>query len=294
MDFWLVLQLIIVGLFFFMFLRGSKLVWGVGLLTVVSAVLFNTILQIFGRSRTAEDLGFWFEVINGLLLGGAAFWLWGLLRPFLEGAEPAAEKQTPAAVPLVAVANPDGEVKLSRRAASMANDAGGYDLRLLHDQIRQNLGPDDVFDLIFDLEMVENEVVAPTRDMRQTILNIIDQAVERGQMSDLALAVERILTPVPPDHFPRVENLRADSPPTILRRWLLTFYDLAGIEQLAVELEVPWELLGIGSKQVKVRQLLLYLKRRSRLPDLLRILHRDLPALPAGEDGPAAGRDEAA
>jgi hypothetical protein len=165
----------------------------------------------------------------------------------------------------------------------MSNQASGYDLQLLHDQIRQNLGPEDILDLIFDLDMVENEVVSPTRDMRQTILNIIDLALEREQMSDLALAVERILTPVPPDHFPRVENLQVDTPSTILRRYLLAFYFVDDLEKMAAELDVPWDRLGLASKQGKVRNLLLYLKRRGRLPDLLAILHREQKTMSAGQ-----------
>ena len=100
----------------------------------------------------------------------------------------------------------------------------------------------------------------------------MDVAYEEGRMSDLALAVERILTPVPPDHFPRLERLNPETPSTVLRRYLLAFYFLSDLEALADELNIDWERLGLGSKQMKVRNLLLYLKRRGRLPELLDVM----------------------
>lgn len=284
----LVIQLILVAIFFVMFLRGSKLFWGIGLLTVIGAVLFNTVLGLFGRAELIASLGPWYGFINGVLMAGSAVWLLGILAPHLEGRwaiGQAAGSANQGLMAQSAARNPVDIQKLSDRAVSMAREASAYDLQLLHDQIRLNLSPEDVLDLIFDLEIAENDVIALTGDMRQTILNLINLAVEREQTADLALGVERILTPVPPDHFPRLENLRADSPPTILRRYLLAFYFLTDIEKMAHELEIDWERLGLGTKQNKVRHLLLYLQRRNRLQELIDLMQSHKNARRVQETG---------
>ena len=245
-----------------MFLRGSKLVWGVGLLTVSSAVLLNEFLNAFGREQMIADLGMWYNIIGGLIFAGSALWLWGLIRPSSveDTAAPATEKFTYQRPDRTHQTPESQEERLSRRAASMSREVDSYDRQLLYNQIWQNLSPDDVLDLIFDMDFVENEVVAPTKDMSQTIINVMDTAYEEGRMSDLSLAVERILTPVPPDHFPRLARLNEETPSTVLRRYLLAFYFLSDLQELVTELEIDWERLGIGSKQLKVRNLLLYFK----------------------------------
>ncbi len=271
MSFFLIFELAVIAIFFMMFLRGSKFVWGVGLLTVSSAVLLNEFLNVFGREQTITDMGLWYNVIGGLLFAGAALWLWGIIRPHAvaevepEGfvyQRPTRNHQT----------DESNEELLSRRAASMSREVSPYDRQLLYNQIYQNLSPDDILDLIFDMDLVENEVVSPTNDMSQTIINVMDTAYEEGRMSDLALAVERILTPVPPDHFPRLERLNEETPSTVLRRYLLAFYFLGDLQDMAAELDIDWERLGLGSKQMKVRNLLLYLKRRGRLAELLDLM----------------------
>lgn len=285
----LIIQLLIIAVFFVMFWRGSKLFWGIGLLTVIGAVLLNTIFTLFGRAELIESLGPWYGFINGVLMAGAAMWLLGVLSPYLGGrwgvGGPPSGGSFSTMEAAAAARNPRDIQKLSDRAVSMAREASAYDLQLLHDQIRFNLSPEDVLDLIFDLEIAENDVIALTGDMRQTIINLINLGVEREQTADLALAVERILTPVPPDHFPRLENLRADSPPTILRRYLLAFYYLEDIEKMAAELEIDWERLGLGTKQNKVRHLLLYLQRRNRLQELIELMQANKKARRVTENG---------
>lgn len=272
MSFLFVAELILIAFFFVMFLRGSKLVWGVGLLTVSTAVLVNEFLNVFGREQTIADLGLWYSVIGGLIFAGTALWLWGLIRPSTVSETPqdSFTYQRPSRN-THQTAESKAEL-LSLRAASMSREASAYDRQLLYNQIWQNLGPDDILDLIFDMDMVENEVVAPTTDMSQTIINVMDIAYEEGRMSDLALAVERILTPVPPDHFPRLERLNEETPSTVIRRYLLAFYFLNDIQEIAYELGIDWERLGLGSKQMKVRNMLLYLKRRGRLSELFGVM----------------------
>ena len=255
-----------------MFYQRSNFTWAVGFLTVTTAVLLNVLWVVFRLDDVSDSVGFWLQVVGGLVFGGAAIWLFGLLRPHMgDGFIPASggsQSQLGSASSNGSGSgsnNPDIESLLSERAVSMRNETSEYDRQLLFDQIMQNLSNEDVKDLMFDLEMAENEVVAPMRNMNQTIHNIIDLAAEREQTSDLALAVERILTPVPPDHFPRLSRISVDTPATILRRYLLTFYDLTTLQEISEELDIDWERLGIGSKQQKVRNLLLRLRRSNRL-----------------------------
>ncbi|MEM8857732.1 MAG: hypothetical protein AAGD96_05400, partial [Chloroflexota bacterium] len=56
-------------------------------------------------------------------------------------------------------------------------------------------------------------------------------------------------------------------------RYLLTFYALEELEEMSNELEIDWERLGIGSKQQKVRNLLLWIKRRNRDAELIEVMH---------------------
>jgi hypothetical protein len=275
MSFFLILKFLVVAFFLVMFLRGSRLVWGIGLLTVTSAVLLDTFLGTFGRDQMAERLGFFFYVITGALFAGAALWLWGLFRPL---AEPAPAR-TIAAAPLPTPRRSEHSHPTTWNEPRPADSSGtAFDRQMLFNQIRYRFSPDDVLDLIFDLGMNENDVIGYDQDMAQVIINVIDQAEERGQTSTLALAVERILTPLPPDHLPRLEKLSPDSPPIVLRQYLLTHYSLAQLEEMATELEIDWEQISGTGKKEKVRNFLLYLYRRNRLDDLLSLMQQPATA----------------
>lgn len=263
-----------------MFWRGEKLVWGVGLLTVTTAVLLDTFLGVVDQDALLSQMGFFYYILVGILMGGGLFWLVGLLRPQLLAQPPTHQTRQ-----FVSLRQPSQNAKTKLPddkpfdsvsapipGASMANEADLHDRKLLLDQIRQNLGPEDVLDLIFDLDIHENDVISPGLDMANIIINVMDHAYREGKMGELALAVERILTPVPPDHLPRLERITIDSPSTILRRYILAYYFLHEVEEMASELGVDWERLGIGSKQTKVRNLLLWLKRRNRLQELIDLM----------------------
>ena len=279
MNIFLTIQIVLIIFCLVMFYRRSDFTWAVGLLTVATAVLLNVAREIFSLDAALESAGLWVQMVSGLAFGGAAIWLFGILRPYMgDNFIPVAQ---PDADPVKfhwngaasSAANPADEQLLSRRAVGMRNEVSEYDRQLLFDQILQNLSNEDVRDLIFDLEMAENEVVAPMNTMNQTIHNVIDLAGERDQTSDLALAVERILTPVPPDHFPRLSRITVETPPTVLRRYLLTFYDLNMLQEMSESLEIDWERLGIGSKQQKVRNLLLWIRRSNRMSELIEATH---------------------
>jgi hypothetical protein len=276
MNLFFVLKIVAVFFFLIMFVRRANWVWGIGLLTVTTAVFLDTVFSVFGGADLLEQSGFFYYVVAGFLVGGAAVWLFGLLWPHLNLANanafrPRLSRQRPAP-PLPYTNELDNSVSQPRRGTSMANEATAYDRQQLYDQIRFNLGPDDVYDLIFDLEMNENDVLMPHATFTETIINIMDQAQEGERMGEMALAVERILTPIPADHMPRLDRLSSETPPAILRRYLLTFYFADQLRDMAQQLNVDWEQLGHDTKQTTVRTFLLYLLRRNRLPELIDML----------------------
>ena len=192
MTIFLVTGIALILFFLVMFYRRSDFIWGVGLLAISSAVLLGVTRVVFNLDGSSAMTGLWLQLISGLIISGIALWFLGVLRPWMgDGFFPVG----PDSQPSQAAVKLDGEQLLSRRAVGMSNSASEYDRQLLFDQIKQNLGLEDVLDLMFDVDMAENEVIAPTNDMTQTIHNMIDLALERDQISDLALAVERILTP---------------------------------------------------------------------------------------------------
>jgi len=260
MSIFLALKLIAVGFMLVMFIRRPSLVWAVGLLTVTTAVLLDAFLGTFGREELAGELGFFYPAINGALFGGAAVWIWGVLqRVIREGLAAPAPAAQPKAV------NP----KPAATASLAEADTAAFDRQMLTDAIRTRLGRADVLDLMFDLAIHENEVLIPGQTTSEFITALLDTAEQRGQTPALALAVERILTPPPPEHLPRLEKLSTDSPPTVLRQYLLAHFNLDALQQLALDLDVDWENLGGDSKKEKARSLLQYLYRRNRIHDLI-------------------------
>jgi hypothetical protein len=214
----LILKIATVLFFLVKFLRGNKLVWGVGLLTVTSAVLLDTFLGTFNREQMLGELGFFFYVFSGAIFGGAAVWLWGLLRPV---------STQSAAVPAASNLRPLESISVNQEPPAWNRPPAGetidtaYDRKMLYDQIRYRFSPDDILDLVFDLSMNENDVIAYQQEAHESIIRIINLAEERGQTGALALAVERILTPIPRETLPRLEKLNPDSPQTVLRYYLI-------------------------------------------------------------------------
>ena len=269
----LIVKLLVVIFFLIMFLRRPSVAWGVGLLTVTTAILLDTLLNTFDHVELQAEFGFFYYVVAGALFGGAAIWLWGVLRPFLNPSQPQA------------YANNRAKPQTAVPAAS-SNPSGGnnsaVDRQMVFDQIRTRFGYEDVLDLMFDMGINENDVMSLDQNINDLIIRIMDQAELNGQSGALALAVERILTPMPPENLPRLEKINADSPPTVLRQYLLAHYNLAELEQIAVDLDVDWEELGLSGKKGKVRNLLLYLYRRNRINELIDLMRLQIepPASP--------------
>ena len=259
--FWLILKLLTVLIFLIVFLRRPNLIWGIGLLAVTTAVLLDTFLGTFGREEMLTELGFFFYIIAGALLGGMTVWAFGWLRPYT-----APNSLTSSAA--LATHN--------KKRPAKANTA--FDRQMLFNEIRQRFSPEDVRDLIFDLGINENDVITFNQSIPDLIIALIDRAEDEGKAGAMALAVERILTPMPPENLPRPEKIDADSPPTILRHYLLAHYNLAELEAIATSLEIDWEQLDSNSKKSKVRSLLLHLYRRNRLFDLIDLIKPPPPA----------------
>lgn len=285
-----ILKLLVVLIFLIMFIRRPTVVWGIGLLTVTTAVLLDTLLGTFNREELLAELGFFFYVISGVLLAGAATWFWGVVRPWLpNGTEPVVAASHPAVAssPTPFPAAQPAETAAPRPAPKLPPPLpadhvdqfaeGGYDRQMLYEEIRRHFSHTDLRDLMFDLEINEMDVVTVGQSMDELIVRVMDAADQEGKASTMAMAVERILTPPPPEYLPRLEKLSADSPRTVIRHYLLAHYNMEQLQQFAVKLEIDWEQLEAGDKRDKTRDLLLYLYRRGRIDDLLSVM-RDAEA----------------
>jgi hypothetical protein len=254
-----ILKLLVVLIFLVAFLRRPRPFWGIGLLTVATAFLLDTFLNTFGWIAVQETLGFFFYVLIGALIGATAVWFWSLLRPLLGVANraPAAHPVVPP--PLRSTPRDDGR------------DTVAFDRRELYDQIHERLGTDDMRDLAFDLQLNENDIFPPGQTSTESIVRLMDVAEATGQSGALALAVERILTPIAAGDLPRVEKLTPQSPATVLRHYLLAHLSLDELAALAGGLGIDSEQLGNGKRDI-ARNLLLHLQRRNRLDELVKAL----------------------
>jgi len=263
MTWFLAVELTVIVIFLIMFLRRPSVIWSIGLLTVTTAVLLDALLDTFDSEALHTELGFFYFVIAGSLFGGAAIWLWGILLPFVDPfrSNPALEQENPL---------PSDSYQGGEKGEDEDN---AVDSQLLYQEIHDRFGREDVLDLMFDLNINENDVMTVDQKMSELISNIMEFARRNGQTSALALAVERILTPPPPDHLPRLEKISTISPPTILRHYLLTYSTLENLQQMAIELGIDWEQLDAGAKKEKVRSFLQVLYRRNRLAELVDLMH---------------------
>jgi len=293
MDFVLIIKLATVFLFLIMFLRGTRLYWGIGLITVTTAVLLDTFLTIFGRDEMLAMIGSFIYIINGALFMGGLLWLWGLLRPLRLHSAPDSGSGPPAARSAVGGRSATKQAAPAQAARERTGNARAhnvdtiFDRQMLYEQMRYRLGPDDLRNLIFDLAMNENDVVGLNQDASSMVLSLMDMAEERGQGGQLALAVERILAPLPAENLPRAEKISEDSPPTVLRHYLLGHYRQADLLALAGKLDIEWDDLPGDNRQSKARELLLYLMRRNRLADLVDQIRSD-----AADNPPAATQSD--
>lgn len=255
----LLVELLVVLFFLVMFIRRATPAWGIGLLTVVVALLLEALATVFGRNELLDMLGFFTWVIAGGLVAGAFLWLVGVLR---------GQVGTPAALTLNRFA--PRAVPEQREPSTLS--IAGFDRPFIYGQMRDNLGPDDLLDVIFDMGLNENAVISPGMDSSQAINRIIDDAIERGDTMLLATSVERCLTPIAPDHLPRRAKLSADTPHMVLRQFIIANYTLDQLHAMARKLGIEWDSLGTGPKKTRVRLMMLFLKRRSRMDELVALV----------------------
>jgi hypothetical protein len=245
MSWLLFLKLAVIVIFLIMFLKRPSVTWGIGLLTITSAVLLDALLGTFNEEELRAELGFFYYVIAGVLFGGAAIWLWGTLLPFISPIQGSPTSSS------------SKETTFQSNRVDQIDDLENTvtDGQMLYQEIRERFGREDILDLMFDLNINENDVMAVDQNLNTLINNIIE------------------ITPPPPDHLPRLERISADSPPTILRQYLMTHYRLHELEQMAIDLGIDWEQLDAGAKKEKVRSLLQYLYRRNRVGELVDLMH---------------------
>lgn len=260
-----ILKILVVLGFFVYFLRRPSFLSGIGLLTVATAVLLDTLIGTFNREETIAQLGFFFYVLSGLIVAGAAIWLVGVTRP-LWGQQPLLQNH------VTELKSPPIVTKPAPALVDELNDTP-IDKQMLYDEMHTRLGFDDLLDLMYDLQIYENYVMQMPQPATNLIVNIMDYAEANGLNHQLALAVERIITPPPPDHMPRLDKITIESPPTILRHFLLANYSFDNLIRLANVLNVDWEQLSRHNKKMFVRELLLHLERRNETPQLIATMH---------------------
>ena len=78
----LISKTLLIVFFLVMFLRTNKPAWGIGLLTVTSAILLDTFLGTLGREEMLEELGYFFYIIAGALFAGATIWFLAIMKEF--------------------------------------------------------------------------------------------------------------------------------------------------------------------------------------------------------------------
>jgi hypothetical protein len=271
MTIFLIIELAIVLIFLLMFLRRPSLVWGVGLLTVTTAVLLDTFFRTFSRADLLDEFGFFFYIIVGVLVGGMAIWTWGVLQSVRQAIAHQSAPATPT-MPAPTTTGKGTAVPPPPPPPEQPDNSAAFDRQMLYDEIRQRFGREDILDLMFDLGLNEADVVTADQNLNQLIVNIMDKAQANGQSADLALAVERILTPISPDLLPRPDKIDVHSPRPILRYYLLANYNLTELRQIAAHLGLDWEQLGSDNKKAKVRDFLLYLYRRNRIDELITLI----------------------
>lgn len=263
-----IFKLLIVLFFLYKFIRGGRLVWGIGLMTVTTALLIDTLTVTLGHEVITTRLGLFYEVLRGCMLAGGALWLFGLLRPQTITAPATIMPQSAAAPYTPPPPAPPAWTSTTQEASTPL----AVDRRMLYEQIRYRLSPEELLDALFDVGINENDVFNPTQDMTQIIVHLMDVAEAQGKSGDLALAVERILTDVSPETLPRLEKLSPDTPPAILRYFLLLHYSQEQLSALAAQLDITSELFTQGSKKSYVRQMLLHLYRRNRIAELVSLM----------------------
>jgi len=264
--FFLIAKIAIVAFFLIMFLRSSKTIWGIGLLTVTSAILLDTFLGTFGQEEMIEQLGFFFYVFAGALFAGAAVWLVGVVWPHLRSEQPDVEiADRPESEP----ADPDTAIP-SVEPIDLSQAPSEH--QALFEHINNSFTKDNIQDLTFDMRYVELLQSSREQDEGELLRTVFERAEKEGQSEELGLAVERIQNPLPPDHLPRIEKITTQSPPTVLRQYLVQNCSNAELESIAANQELDWEFDTDETINRNVRNLLLNVQNSNKTEELIGLL----------------------
>ena len=264
----IVAKIALVAFFLVMFLRSSKVFWGIGLLTVTSAILLDAFLSTFGRDEMVQELGFFLYAFAGALFAGAALWLWGILSPYLAAGSSSkvSREREEARTPV------DSDDASNGQSTAISSQPAGIEGQRSA-QLDQ-LSYEDLLDLEFDMgyrfiseENSENEKEELSRA-------IIGRAESDAQMDQLRLAVERIQNPLPPEHLPRIENITLDSPRTVVRQFMLANYNDEKLQQISSELGIEWSSIQGGTQKAQVRSLLLAIDKGDQKGELIDVMQR--------------------
>ncbi len=259
----LIAKSLLIILFLVMFLRTNKPAWGIGLLTVTSAILLDTLLGTLGREQMLEELGFFFYIIAGALFAGATIWFWAIVKDFVFAPKKAAETDD-----VSTDSGPESDGLDSHREDMIDSH------RQIIDRLQGNFTHDDLLDLIFDLGWFDDDLGLLQDENERFLISIIGMAEHRGQLDSLKLASDRMTTPIPPENLPRLEKLKHDSPPTLIRHFLLANYTLAELERMIEELDVDDD-IGISRlKNNNVRYLLSDLYQKNRIGALIELMQQ--------------------
>jgi hypothetical protein len=274
--FFLIAKIVTVAFFLIMFLRSDKVVWGVGLLTVTSAILLDTFLGTFGQEEMIQQLGFFFYILAGALFAGATFWLWGVLRPYTKS-KPQDHMQDDSLEP---VSYAPVEIVSSIEPAK--DELVEIEYPVLFESIRDKLSPDQVGDLSFDMGYFAELETTTSQDNDELLLLTVERAANEDRIEELELAIERVETPLPPEHLPRLEKIQPNSPPTVLRQYMVATYSSSELEQFSTDLGFHRASLQGETLNAQARGLLLFAENSSRKSDLIDLLREyDQDAQPA-------------
>ena len=274
--FFLIAKIVTVAFFLIMFLRSNKVVWGVGLLTVTSAILLDTFLGTFGREEMIQQLGFFFYILAGALFAGATFWLWGVLRPLVKS-KPQEHMQGDSSEP-----DSYAPVEIVSSVEPAEDKLVEVEYPVLFESIRDKLSSDQVGDLSFDMGYFAELETTSSQDNDELLLLTVERAAKEDRTEELELAIERVETPLPPEHLPRLEKIQPNSPPTVLRQYMVATYSSSELEQFSTDLGFHWASLQGETLNAQARGLLLFAENSSRKSDLIDLLRDyDQDAQPA-------------
>lgn len=260
----LIIKTLIIVVFLVMFLRTNKPAWGIGLLTVTSAILLDTFLSTLGRDQMMEDLGFFLYIIAGALLAGATIWLWAILKEFAFHQEK--KQDGDGTVAISETINNDIEESQQGEPIDQQPEVG---------QMWFESSDINLLDLMFDLGWNDEDVAKLYVANDQFFASVFDLAWERGQTEELKLAVERIKQPIPRESLPRLEKLKKESPPTILRQYLICHYTNSELDQMIEELDLAESSSEQKIKNEKVRYLLTDLYQANRIDELIEMMQTE-------------------